>query len=215
MNRSTRYSRDERRELICEGLLQGKSLSAIATEVGCRASAVLIQRDFNFLLQRDTETVLREDLRHFAMYHIREYRLPMEASTGYFSDVIAHAGLKYLMKQDLVQGDEVMILDQVGRNLCALGDVIAIPREKNPERTFVRCERGEPPSGMPDRIDYFISAITRALPLLAPEILIRERAIEKMKEAVQDRNRRSPIAAPIRCRRYTYRQRAREKQKVR
>jgi hypothetical protein len=212
MNQSDRISRDERHELICEGLLQGKSLSAIATELECHDG--MIQRDFNFLLRRHraTETVLIEALRQDAMYFIREYRLPCEAGTGQLSDVIAHAGLKYLMTQDLVQGDEVMILDQVGRNLCALGDVIAMPRE-NPERTFVRCERGELPSCIPDRIDYFISAITRALPLIAPEILIRERAIEKMQEAVKDGKRRSQLAAPTRLRGYTNRQRAREKQK--
>ena len=36
---------------------------------------------------------------------------------------------------------------------------------------------------MPDRIEYFVLAMTRALPLIAPEILIRERAIELMKDA--------------------------------
>jgi len=183
MNRSNRICRDERHELICEGLLQGKSLDAIAIELGC--GDALIQSDFIYLLRSRVaaETLLREALRQNAMDYIREYRLPDEACTEFYSDSVAQAGLKYLMKQqDLVQSEEVTILDQVGRNLCALGDVIAMPRE-NLGRTFVRCERGELPSSMPERIEYFVSAITRALPLIAPEILIRERAIESIRSA--------------------------------
>jgi hypothetical protein len=98
----------------------------------------MILSDFDFLLRSHVavETLLREALRQRAMNYIREYRLPDEAITGYYSDAVAQAGLKYLMnQQDLAEADEVMILDQVGRNLCALGDVIgeAIVRHVGPE----------------------------------------------------------------------------------
>ena len=143
MNQKSSISRRKRHQRIREGLQQNKSLSAIALELGC--GDVLIQRDLYSLLRthepkescdsvgRDVtaEAVLRGLLRDKAMHYIKSYRLPQEAEMGIFSEEVAEAGLKYLTQKGLVQGDKVWILDQVGRNLCTLGDIIAEPREEN------------------------------------------------------------------------------------
>ena len=209
MNQNRHFSCQERVEVICEGLLQDKSLSAIAMELGRTAS--WLRRDFNILLRTQvprewgnfagqgaaSESILRLALRDEAMSYIRSGRLPCEVGAGIISDEVADAGLKYLKKHDIGQTEEIMILDQVGRNLCTLGDLIAMPREDNLHRVFARCEPGELPSNQPDRIQFLVSAITRALPLLAPEILVRERAIEKMKEAAKNPKRRARHAAAV------------------
>jgi hypothetical protein len=45
---------------------------------------------------------------------------------------------------------------------------------------------------MPERIEHYVVTLARALQLIAPEKLIRDRAVTKMKTAVERVDRRRP-----------------------
>jgi transposase-like protein len=198
MKQKDRISPVERLNHVRAGLQQGKSQRAMAKELGCDEGT--IRRDLKKLRLADNHRTLVEQgasaepflrtVRGEEALDELWWRVQEEANTGSYSDDVARAGLLYLMKQkDLVRANEVMIMDQVARNLWPLGDVVALPR-RNPLKTFARCEVGELPSYMPERIEYYISTLTRALVQIAPEKLIREKAIEKMTKAVEHSDRR-------------------------
>ena len=208
MNQNDRISPTERLKLVREGLQQGKSRRAIARELGCDEGT--IRRDIAKLQLPEesieaieqgapAEQFLRMSRLASAMLE-RDHRLEEELATGVHSDAVAEDVLTYLLEKELVRADEMMILDMVDRRIWKLRDVAVVAR-RNPAQALAYCEGDNVPTYMPAAIEHYVDTLSRALPLIAPEKLIRDRAITKIKTAVEDPERRRPRAS---C--YTVRQ---------
>lgn len=193
----------ERLERVREGLAAGKSQRGIARELGCDDGTVgrdieKLRLPVSLLAKIEAgapaEPILREARRRAALVELRQ-RVDEEVGTECHSDALAAAGLRFLIEKPLIRADEMMIMDQVGRVLWPVGDIVAAPR-RDPQKTFTSLDREPLPASMPERIDYYISILVLALQQNAPEKLIREHAIAKMAKAVNDPQRRPQALRP-------------------
>jgi transposase-like protein len=199
MKQKDRISPLERLNQVRAGLQQDKSQRAMAKELGCDEGT--IRRDIAKLQLPDealgaieqgaaAEQFFRKSRIEVALQE-REQRLQEERATEAHSDAVAETVLSYLFKKDLVRADEVMILDMVDRRIWQLPNLVAKAR-RNPARALARCEGGSVPADMPERIEQYAVTVSGALVLIAPEKLIRDRAVTKIKTAVESPNRRRP-----------------------
>ena len=203
-----RMTAADRIEHVRRGLAAGKSQRAIARELGCDEGTV--RRDIKklrlpasalALIQQGApaEPFLYTVRRQKTLEELRG-RVEEEAANECHSDAAAQAGLTYLQQKALFRADEVLIMDMVGRKLWPLGDIVASPR-RNSSRTFAHLDRDPLPADMLERIEHFVAVLMQGLWQIAPEKLIRERAIDKMTKAVAD-----PLRRPLPVRPWGYRE---------
>ena len=204
----------ERLELICSGLIAGKSQREIAGELGWDEGT--IRRDIKKLcLPEDelnaiadggsAEKHLRVLMQHRATEarrvlrqrgaEERRVRIPEDEATGVHSNALAEIVLDWLMTKDLTRPDEEMILDMVERKSWTAGDQPA-PARRDSAKVLALCERGELPSDMPERIDFFVTALVSAILMLEPVRLIRDSAIKKASRAARNPQRRPAPRRP-------------------
>lgn len=198
----------KRLELVLLGLNAGKSQRRIAAELGFDEGTV--RRDLKILLLPEAclRTILTgasaekylRGARHQAAENAKRLRLAEEkqaaeisktqrlaeeGQTGRHSNSLARLLLRWLNKKLSAASYMEQLLQIVDSKNWRLGDQMAIP-VSSPFRMLMLCEQGDEPGYMPDKIEFLAVVLLSVLPLIAPERLIRCRAIEKTIRAVEN-----------------------------
>jgi hypothetical protein len=205
----------DRLKIVFQGLLEGKSQRQIAREV--RYDEGTVRRDIAILNLPDVhlhpvlagasaEQFLRV-IRAGEAADARAGRVQEEMETGCHSEAVAKAALDYLLDKPLCRANEEMIADLLDRRdwerrARQSADFSSAPR-RDPRRAFRSCERASMPRYVPDLIEYVVRVLLEALPMLAPEGIIRSNAIAKIKKAVENPSRRPVSGRSWGCRAYT------------
>ncbi len=197
-----RVSLAARLGLVEQGVIDGKSQRQIARELGCDEGTV--RRDLEILaLPEDqvlairngdsAEKYLRARRRQEAAERLRlrqqqiaaeqRTRLQEEKTSGIHSDETSKAVLDWLGSKELLPPDEERILEMVDRWSWRARDQQEFPCS-DPKEVFLICEHGSPPADMIERLNVYVTILTSALLLLAPELAIRDSAIKKASIAV-------------------------------
>jgi len=197
IRKRNRVRRVERLQLVLQGLDAGKSQRKIAKELGCDEGT--IRRDIKKLQlpapylkaveSGDSAEKYLRAIRAGAAAADRNERIAEEFETGCHSDALTEVLLEWSMGKELATADEVMIFDMAERRNWEIGDKLNAPR-RNPRAVFALCEGGELPKSMPERIEFYVRALVSALVLIAPERVIRNRAINKALKEAQKSARR-------------------------
>jgi hypothetical protein len=211
MQKPTRVRGAQRIEMILQGLNAGKSRRKIAAELGVDEGSV--RRDLKILLLPEpylsailtgapAEKYLRSE-RHKAAENAERLRLAAEKEaaekskwqrlseeklTGCHSNALARLLLRWLDTKLPAASYIEQLMEIVDRKNWYIGDQMATP-SLNPPETLALCGLGDESGEMFDKIEFLASVLELALPLIAPEKIIRCRAIDKAMRVVQNPGR--------------------------
>jgi hypothetical protein len=196
--------------MIVQGLNAGKSQRRIAAELGYDEGT--IRRDLQILLLPDSylkailtgataEKYLRSERYKAAENAMRlqlaaekeaaekskQQRIGEEMATACHSDALASLLLRWL-RRNLSASYAEQLMNLVDPGNWSIGDQPTTPCSQ-PAKTLAFCMQGELPDNSPEVLEFYVSALLTALPLIAPERLIRDRAIEKAKRVAESSSR--------------------------